>query len=82
MRSPKEKRRPASRLTAILILLYFFFCPSANLAESNAGNNQNLTGFNTDSLGRMDDSEASNEGSYVHKFIKRYQFYSLSLPSR
>ena len=24
MRSPKEKRRPASRLTAILTLMYFF----------------------------------------------------------
>ena len=81
MRSPKEKRRPASRLTAILTLMYFF-CLSANLAESKAGNNQNLTGFKTDSLGRMDDSEASNEGFYAHKFIKRYQFYSLSLPSR
>ena len=42
--------------------MYFFFCPSANLAESKAGNNQNLTGFKTDSLGRMDDSEASNKG--------------------
>ena len=30
----------------------------------------------------MADSEASNEGFYVHKFIKRYHFYSLSLPSR
>ena len=62
MRSPKEKRRPASRLTAILTLMYFFFCPSANLAESKARNNQNLTGLKTDSLGRMDDSEASNKG--------------------
>ena len=59
-----------------------FFFPLGNLAESEAGNSQNLTGFKTDSLGRMADSEASNEGFYVHKFIKRYQFYSLSLPSR
>ena len=78
---PERKRRPASRLTAILHKC-IFFCLSANLAESNAGNNQNLTEFKTDSLGRMDDSEASNEGFYVHKFIKRYQFLSLSLPSR
>ena len=30
----------------------------------------------------MDDSEASNEGFYVHKFIKQYQAYSLSRSSR
>ena len=30
----------------------------------------------------MDDLEASNEGFHVHKFIYRYKFYSLSLPSR
>ena len=56
----------------------FSFFPLAYLAESEPG----LAGFKTDSLGRMADSEASNEGFYVHKFIKRYQFYSLSLPSR
>ena len=59
-----------------------FFFPLGNLAESEAGNIQNLTGFKTDSLGRMADSEASNEGFYVHKFIKRYQFYSISLSGR
>ena len=54
------------------------FCfPAANSAESEAGNNQNLTGLKTDSLGRMDDSEASNEGFYVHKFIKWYNSKSL-----
>ena len=81
MRSPKEKE---DLLVDKLLSLHkcIFFCLSANLAEPNAGNNQNLTGFKTDSLGRMDDSEASNEGFYVHKFIKRYQFLSLSLPSR
>ena len=60
----------------------FFFFPLANLAESEAGNNQNLAGFNTDSLGRMDGSETSNKGFCVHKFIKWYQIYSISLPSR
>ena len=58
--------------------MFFSFFPLAYLAESEPG----LAGFKTDSLGRMADSEASNEGFYVHKFIKRYQFYSLSLPSR
>ena len=58
--------------------MFFSFFPLAYLAESETG----LEGFKTDSLGRMADSEASNEGFYVHKFIKRYQFYSLSLPSR
>ena len=81
MRSPKEKRRLDRRLTAILTGMFFFF-PLAYLAESETGNNQNLTGFKIDSLGRMDNTEASNEGFYVHKFIKRYQVYSLSLPSR
>ena len=58
--------------------MFFSFFPLAYLAKSEPG----LVGFKTDSLGRMADSEASNEGFYVHKFIKRYQFYSLSLPSR
>ena len=58
--------------------MFFSFFPLAYLAESETG----LAGLKTDSLGRMADSEASNEGFYVHKFIKRYQFYSLSLPSR
>ena len=58
--------------------MFFSLFPLAYLAESETG----LAGFKTDSLGRMADSEASNEGFYVHKFIKRYQFYSLSLPSR
>ena len=39
-------------------------------------------GLKTDFLGRMDDLEATDEGFYVHKFVKRYQFYSLSFPSR
>lgn len=60
----------------------FFFFPLANLAESEAGNNHNLTGLKIDSIGRMDNTEASNEGFYIHKFIKRYQVYSLSLPCR
>ena len=46
------------------------------------GSAKSLTGFKTDFLGRMDDLEASNEGFHVHKFIYRYKFYSLSLPSR
>ena len=58
--------------------VFFPSFPLSYLAESEPG----LAGFKTDSLGRMADSEASNEGFYVHKFIKRYQFYSLSLPSR
>ena len=58
--------------------MFFSFFPLAYLAKSEPG----LVGFKTDSLGRMADSEASNEGFYVHKFIKRYQFHSLSLPSR
>ena len=58
--------------------MFFSFFPLAYLAKSEPG----LAGFKTDSLGQMADSEASNEGIYVHKFIKRYQFYSLSLPSR
>ena len=58
--------------------MFFSFFPLAYLAEAGP----ELAGFKTDSLGRMADSEASNEGFYVHKFIKRYQFYSLSLPSR
>ena len=58
--------------------MFFSFFPLAYLAESEPG----LAGFKTDSLGRMADSEANNEGFYVHKFIKQYQFYSLSLPSR
>ena len=58
--------------------MFFSFFPLAYLAEAGP----ELAGFKTDSLGRMTDSEASNEGFYVHKFIKRYQFYSLSLPSR
>ena len=57
--------------------MFFSFFPLAYLAKSEPG----LVGFKTDSLGRMADSEASNEGFYVHKFIKRYQFYSLPLPS-
>ena len=57
--------------------MFFSFFPLAYLAKSEPG----LVGFKTDSLGRMADSEASNEGFYVHKFIKRYQFYSLFLPS-
>ena len=59
--------------------MFFSFFPLDYLTESGPG----FAGlFKTDSLGRMADSEASNEGFYVHKFIKRYQFYSLSLPSR
>ena len=58
--------------------MFFSFFPLAYLAKSEPG----LAGFKTDSLGRMADSEDSNEGFYVHNFIKRYQFYSLSLPSR
>ena len=58
--------------------MFFSFFPLAYLAEAGP----ELAGFKTDSLGRMTDSEASNEGFYVHKFIKRYQFHSLSLPSR
>ena len=48
--------------------MFFSFFPLAYLAESEPG----LAGFKTDPLGRMADSEASNEGFYVHKFIKRY----------
>ena len=51
--------------------MFFSFFPLHYLAESEPG-----------LAGRMADSEASNEGFYVHKFMKRYQFYSLSLPSR
>ena len=58
--------------------MFFSFFPLAYLAEAGP----ELAGFKTDSLGRMTDSEASNEGFYVHKFIKPYQFHSLSLPSR
>ena len=58
--------------------MFFSFFPLAYLAEAGP----EIAGFKTDSLGLMTDSEASNEGFYVHKFIKRYQFYSSSLPSR
>ena len=57
--------------------MFFSFFPLAYLAKSEPG----LAGFKTDSLGRMADSEASNEGFYVHKFIKRYQFL-LIVPSK
>ena len=62
--------------------MYFFFCPSANLAESKAGNNQNLTGFKTDSLGRMDDSEASNKGFYVHIITHKTVSVLFNFPSK
>ena len=78
MRSPKEKKKPDRWFSAILTGVFFSLSPLAYLAESEPG----LAGYKTDSLGRMADSEASNEGFYVHKFIKRYQFNSLSLPSR
>ena len=68
MRSLKEEGRPNRKLTAIPTGAFFFF-PSANLAESEVGNNNNLTGFKSDSLGRMADSEASNEGFYVKQYV-------------
>ena len=80
MCSPKEKKK-ASLWINCNPYKKCFFLSFDNLAESEVGDSQNLTGFNTDSLGRMSDSEASNEGYYVHKFIKRYQFYSLFPPS-
>ena len=69
MRSLKEEGRPNRKLTAIPTEAFIFFFPSANLAESEVGNNNNLTGFKSDSLGRMADSEASNEGFYVKQYV-------------
>ena len=58
----------------------FFFFPAANLAESEAGSNQNLTGFKTDSLGRMGDSEASSKVFMfmTHKTVS----FLLNFPSK
>ena len=80
MRSLKERKRAWSWVNWNPHRECFFF-PAANLAESEAGSNQNLTGFKTDSLGRMDDSEASNKGFYVQNGGVSWDTHNVSCDS-